>query len=258
MKTLLISCLLLLSSLPGLRAQGLLLPVSSQSEAAQADYVQALQAAENANIPDFFDGLKAAVEKDPSFFMAYAYLAMSETAFGQYEKAAGYIQTALAIDAAGLNKGENILRQALQALQADPKANLATYVADLTAAYPQTAQAFELAAVTASWINQDPRAAIRYNLRLLELRPGHGGAYNALGYNYMAIEDMAQAKAAFEKYLELAPEEANAYDSMGEYYMVTKDYAKSAEFYDRAVALGMESAKARADKARAALTAAED
>lgn len=240
-------------SLTFLSAQDMYLPVSSTSETAKADYFKALQAGESANMPAFFDGLKAAVKTDPSFFMAYAYLALAETSFGQYEKAAAFIKPALAIDPADFNEGEQILRQAMQALDKDPKADPAKYMEALTAAYPNTAQAHDLASISASWISKDSAAAVKHLLRLLELRPAYGGSYNALGYNYMALKEMDKAKAAFEKYLELAPDEPNAHDSMGEYYLTVKDYAKSAEHYDRAVALGMEGSKEGAAKARAAM-----
>ena len=240
-------------SLTCLSAQDIYLPVSSTSETAKADYFKAQQAGENANMSDFFDGLKAAVKTDPSFFMAYAYLALAETSFGQYEKAAAFIKPTLAIDPAGFNEGEQILRKSMQALDKDPKADPAKHMEALTAAYPNTAQAHDLASISASWISKDSKASIMHLQRLLELRPGYGGGYNALGYNYMALKEMDKAKTAFDKYLELAPNEANAHDSMGEYYLTVKDYAKSAEHYDRAVALGMEGSKAGAAKARAAM-----
>ena len=256
MKTTFFFIALFLGNMMALNAQELLLPVSTPSETAKAEYVEALQAGENANMPVFFERLNAAVKTDPNFFMAYAYLAIAETSFGQYEKAAASIKSALAIDPAGFNEGEQIIRSALQALAKDPEADPAEFMAALTDAYPGTAQAHDLAAVSASWISKDSKAAIQHLQRLLELRPGYGGGYNSLGYNYMALEEMGKAKAAFEKYLELAPEEPNAYDSMGEYYMVAKDYAKSAEYYDKAAKMGMEPAKERAEKARAALKAA--
>jgi tetratricopeptide (TPR) repeat protein len=233
--------------------QRIYLPVSSTSEAATFDYFKALKAGENANIPDFFDGMKAAVKTDPSFFMVYAHLAFAETAFGQYEKAAAYIKPALAIDPAGFNESEQIHRKALQAWDKDPKADPAKYMEALTAAYPNTAEACDLAGRSAAWLSKDPKASVKYMLRLLELRPEFGGGYNTLGYNYMALKEMDKAKAAFEKYLELAPAEANAYDSMGEYYLNTGDFAKSAGYYDQAVALGMEGSKKGAEKARAAM-----
>ena len=253
MKTTFFFIALFLGNMMILNAQELYLPVSTQSETAKAEYFQAQQAAENANIPGFFDGMKAAVKTDPNFFMAYAHLAFAETAFGQYEKAAAFIQSALAIDPAGFNENERIHRKALQAWEKDPKADPAPFMASLIAAYPNTAEAHDLAGRSAVWLSKDPKASVKHLLRLLELRPGYGGGYNSLGYSYMAIEEMDKAKAAFEKYIELAPDEANAYDSMGEYYMAAKDYAKSAEYYDRAVALGMESSKEGAAKARAAM-----
>ncbi len=245
---------LFLGNMMILNAQELLLPVSTPSETAKAEYVKALRAAEDANIPVFFERLNAAVKTDPNFFMAHAYMALAQTSFGQYENAVPSIKSALAVDAEGLNKGERIIRQALQTLEKDPRADIAESMASLTEAYPETAQAYELAAVSASWISKDAQAAKEYNLRLLELRPGHGGTYNALGYTYMALGEMGEAKAAFEKYLEVSPDEPNAWDSMGEYYMVAKDYAKSAEYYDKAAEMGMELAKERAEKARAAIT----
>ena len=101
MKTAFFSLALLLGNLVFLSAQDIYLPVSSPSETAESEYFKALRAAENANIPAFFDGMKAAVKTDPNFFMAYVKLAFAETAFGQYEKAAALIKPALAIDPAG-------------------------------------------------------------------------------------------------------------------------------------------------------------
>lgn len=240
-------------SLTCLSAQDIYLPISSTSETAKADYFKAQQAAENANIPDFFNGMTAAVKTDPNFVMAYTYLAIAETSFGEYEKAAVYIKAALAIDPAGFNEGEQIFRKILQAWDKDPKADPAQHMEALAAAYPNTAEAHDLASRSAVWLSKDFTASIKYLQRLLELRPTYGGGYNSLGYTYMALNEMDKAKIAFEKYLSLAPAEANAYDSMGEYYLMVKDYAKSAEYYDRAVALGMEGSKAGAAKARAAM-----
>ncbi|MBK8555447.1 MAG: nuclear transport factor 2 family protein [Lewinellaceae bacterium] len=247
------SVALLLGFLSSLSAQDIYLPVSSSSEAAKSQYFKAIQAAENANIPDFFDGMKAAVKTDPKFFMAYVNLAFGETAFGQYEKAAAFIKPALAIDPAGFNKNEQIHRKALEAWDKDPKADPAKYMEELTAAYPNTAEAYDLAGRSAKWLSKDPKAAVKHLLRMLELRPDFGGGYNSLGYTYMELGEMGKAKAAFEKYIALAPKEPNAYDSMADYYLTNKEYAKSVEFYDKAAAMGMGNAMAGADRARAGM-----
>lgn len=253
MKSIIFTAALILGILTSLSAQDVYLPVSSSSEKAKAEYFKALQAAENANIAAFFDGMKAAVKTDPNFFMAYVNLAFAETAFGQYEKAAAYIKPALAIDPAGLNENEKIHRKALQAWEKDPKADPAKYMEALMAAYPNTAEAFDLAGRSAKWLSKDPKASVKHTLRALELRPGYGGGYNALGYSYMELGEMTKAKAAFEKYIDVSPKEPNAYDSMAEYYLNNKEYAKSVEYYNKAAAMGMSSALERADQARAAM-----
>ncbi len=253
MKTTFFSLALLLGNLAFLSAQDIYLPVSTSSETAKSEYFKALQAAENVNIPGFFDGMKAAVKTDPNFFMAYVNLAFAETAFGQYEKAAAFIKPALAIDPAGFNECEQIHRQALEAWDKDPKADPAKYMEALTAAYPKTAEAYDLAGRSAMWLSKDPKAAAKHFQRLLELRPGYGGGYNSLGYSYMALGEMDKAKAAFEKYLEVSPKEPNAYDSMGEYYLTNHEYAKSAEYYNKAAAMGMAGSIGGADRARAAM-----
>ncbi|MEQ8704453.1 MAG: tetratricopeptide repeat protein [Phaeodactylibacter sp.] len=256
MKIRILSIALILGSLSFLSAQDMYLPVSTTSKAAKAAYIKGIQATDSADLPTFYEAMNTALKSDPDFFMAYAYLAIAETSFTQYEKAAPHIKSALAIDATGLNKGELILRKALQTLDKDPKADVAKFMASLTDAYPNNAQAYGLAAISASWISKDPQASVKYTQQVIELRPEFGGSYNTLGYNYMALGEMEKAKAAFDKYLELSPNEPNAYDSMGEYYMVAKDYARSAEYYDKAAKMGMELAEERAEKAREAMKAA--
>ncbi|MBV6441594.1 MAG: hypothetical protein EPGJADBJ_03280 [Saprospiraceae bacterium] len=253
MRTRLFSVALLMSFLTTLSAQDIYLPVSSSSEAAKSQYFKALQAGEQVNIPGFFDGMKAAVKTDPNFFMAYVNLAFAETAFGQYEKAAAFIKPALAIDPARFNECEKIHRKALEAWAKDPKADPAKYMEALTAAYPNTAEAHDLAGKSAKWLSKDSKASVKHFLRLLELRPNYGGGYNSLGYSYLELGEMDKAKTAFEKYLEVSPNEANAYDSMADYFMTNKEYAKSVEYYDKAAAMGMSSAIKRADQARAAM-----
>ncbi|MCB9351384.1 MAG: tetratricopeptide repeat protein [Lewinellaceae bacterium] len=252
MKTTFFSIALLLGCLAFLSAQDIYLPVSSSSETAKAEYFKALQAGENANIPGFFDGMKAAVKTDPNFFMAYVNLVFAETAFGQYEKAAAFIKPALLLTLpASTRMNESIAKPWKQWTKTRKPTRLNTW--KRYRRLPPTRLKPMTCDWSAAWLSKDPKAAVKHLLRLLELRPEYGGGYNTLGYNYMALQEMDKAKAAFEKYIELAPNEPNAYDSMGEYYLNTGDYAKSAEYYDRAVALGMEGSKNGAEKARAAI-----
>lgn len=253
MKNLFFTLTILIASSLQLWAQEIYLPVSSQNESAKAAYIKGLKASENANIPAFQDALEEAVAADANFFMGYANLAFMATAFRDYETAATFIEKGLAIDPAGLNQAELILRKSLEAWAEDSEADPTQTMEALVAAYPTTRQAHEWAATSSAWISGDTEAALRHSLKVVELSPEYGGGYNNLGYSYMADGQMDKAKTAFETYLRLSPNEANAYDSMAEYYLNQGDYAKSAELYDKAASMGLTSAKQRADEARAKL-----
>jgi Tfp pilus assembly protein PilF len=250
MKHFLLALALIAGSLTLLSAQEFYLPVSTKSETAKRAYQAATYLGANVR----FDAARAEIEKaleaDPNYFMAYAY---AYQALANEADKPALLDKALAIDPSGFTEAEQIMRRQMAAWKADPKAKPAEPMKALTAAYPNTVEAFEWAYLHAFYTDRDKEAGYAYAQRLLELDPNFGPAYNSLGYYYMGEKEMDKAKAAFEKYLEIAPAEPNAHDSMGEYYMAVKDYAKSAEYYDRAVELGMEGSKQGAEKARAAL-----
>lgn len=87
----------------------------------------------------------------------------------------------------------------------NPKVDPAPYMEELTAAYPKTAEAFDIAARSAAWLSNDPAASAKYIQRALELRPGFGSGYNTLGYNYMALGQMEKAKAPLRNTLNCLP-----------------------------------------------------
>jgi len=230
--------------------QDFYLPVSTTSEVAKSAYYEAMRLAANAHMPQYRVQLDKALQADSNFFMAYVHKAMAANAPKTYEEVVKLAGKALSIDPAGLTKAERILRKLMEQWQKDPKSSVAKVMEELTAAYPETPQAFEWASTTAIFIDKDKPAGLAYAQKLVALRPDYAPVYNTLGYLYLAMDQKEQSKTAFENQIRLAPKEANGYDSMGEYYLTVKDYAKSAEFYDKAVALGMETSKAGAEKAR--------
>jgi tetratricopeptide (TPR) repeat protein len=229
------------------------LPLTASSPAAITAYREALEHAANVRLDQYFEKMEAAVEIDPNFFMGYAHRAMAEISFGEYEKAAKYIDQALSICSDDHTRAEQILCRLMAQWKADPKSSPEPLMEELVVVYPKTAEAYELAASCAVWIDKDHQQALNYYQAAQRLRPDYGPGYNMLGYAYLNTEQPAKAKEAFEAYLRLSPDEPNAYDSMGEYYLIMEDYAKSVEYYDQAVAMGLEGAKARADKAREAM-----
>ncbi len=251
MKSILFSAALILGLLTSLNAQDFHLPVSTSSETAKQAYHAASYLASNAHIGAARVEIKKATEADPNFFMAHVYDYM----LASDEQKSAALDKALAINPSGFTEAEKIMRRQMQAWKEDPKAKTARAMKELTTAYPNTPQAYEVAYLNALFTDGDKDAGLEYAKKLIALSPDFGPVYNGLGYIYMGKKEMDKAKAAFERYIELAPAEANAYDSMGEYYDISGDYAKAAEYYNRAVALGMEGSKSRAEKAR--LRAAE-
>ncbi|HVL55029.1 MAG TPA: tetratricopeptide repeat protein, partial [Burkholderiaceae bacterium] len=74
--------------------------------------------------------------------------------------------------------------------------------------------------------------------RLIELRPDHAHAYNALGYT-LADRNLRlpEARQLIEKALELAPDDAHIIDSMGWVLYRQGEYARALEYLRRAYAL---------------------
>ena len=247
MKTLLVSLTLLLGSTGLTMAQNQYLPVSSPSKTAKAAYYKAVDFASNIHPKEAGEQVDKALAEDPNFFMAY----VLKIFYANKDKKPDLLTKALALDAGKLNKAEKIVRQQLVNWQADPKAKTAETMSALVAAYPKNPQAYEWASLHAVYTDGDSTAALAYAKKLAAVNPAFAANYNTMGYMYMGMKQMDQAKAAFEKQIALSPKEANAYDSMGEYYMTAKDYAKSAEHYDKAAALGQAGSKEQADKARA-------
>jgi tetratricopeptide (TPR) repeat protein len=99
--------------------------------------------------------------------------------------------------------------------------------------------------------------------RLIELRPDHAHAYNALGYTF-ADRNMRldEARTLIERALSLAPDDAHILDSMGWVLFRQKDHPRALEYLRKAYALRPEVeiaahlgevlwATGRADEARA-------
>ncbi len=246
MKTILFALALLLGSTSLTTAQDFFLPVSSKSKTAKPAYYKAAEYASNIHFKEAGALLDLALEEDPNFFMAY----VLRIFYSSEEKRANLIDQALAINTKKLNIAERILRRQLVKWDEDPKAKTAQAMKALIAAYPKSPQAYEWASLHAAFGDNEKDVALDYTRKLAELSPDYAPNYNTMGYLYMQMQQMNEAKVAFDKYLASAPKEPNAYDSMAEYYMNAKDYTKSAEYYDKAANMGITDAKARADKAR--------
>jgi tetratricopeptide (TPR) repeat protein len=74
--------------------------------------------------------------------------------------------------------------------------------------------------------------------RLIELRPDHAHAYNALGYTFADRNiRLDEARTLLERALSLAPDDAHILDSMGWLLYRQKDYPRALELLRKAYAL---------------------
>lgn len=226
------------------------LPVSTTSAVAKQAYQDAVMSTQHANLTSYWELMQKALESDPEFYMALAHQAIGSLNATNTDFAQENISKALAVSENKLTGSEKILRKALVMLDNDLKADITGVVKELQAAYPTTAQAYDLGLLVNHFYKKDFTEAIKNGEMLVKLAPNHGGGYNMLGYANMNAGNMKAAKKSFKKYIKKYPEEANPYDSMGEYYMNVKDYKNSAKYYQKAADMGLKTSQAMADEAK--------
>ena len=191
-----------------------------------------------------------ALKEDPSFFMAHAHQAFYHFVKGNTKAAEKWSQQTLALPVTNLTPAEKSLREFLEAVGNRAETDYAGMLAKMAKENADNAQAQDMAAAYAMFVDKDAKTAYKYVKKAVRLRSDYGPYYNLLGYTLMDLERMDQAKNAFVQYIKLAPEQANAYDSMADYFKKNGQYDQAALYYDKAANLGMRSSMQRADEAR--------
>lgn len=254
MKTLLLFVFLIFGTLTLQAQDDYFLPVSTTSTEAKQAYIEALMSIQHADFNSYRDWMAKALESDPEFFMALTHRGLGSLNATNPNFPKENITKALAVSEAKLTGSEKILRKALVLLDQDLKSDITGVIKELQAAYPTTAQGYDLGLFVNYFYTNDYAEAVKNGEMLVKLAPDFGGGYNMLGYANMEAGDMKAAKKSFEKYIKKFPEEANPYDSMGEYYMKAKDYENSAKYYQMAADRGLETSQELADKAKSMVT----
>jgi tetratricopeptide (TPR) repeat protein len=160
--------------------------------------------------------LEKAVEFDPTFAMAYLYLANAYGGLGNtkaqneaLEKAKSFSEKVtdkerLYIEASYANfierNSEKYLAILQQIAERYPKEKLVHYLLGLY------------------YRNRDPDKAIEESNKALELDPKYGMALNDIAYVYMNMRNYEKAIEYFKKYASASPGDANPFDSMAEAY----------------------------------------
>ena len=205
-------------------------PITTSSEEARKLYLEGRGLLDDLHFVDAHDKFVQATEKDPDFAMGHLMVATTSLSVEEFFDSVGKASAA----AAGASDGEQLYIEALVAGSENNQAAQLAALKKVVAAYPKDARTHMR---LGNFLNgqQDFAGAAEHFTHATQLNPEFAGAYNSLGYAYRSLDDLEQAKAAFEKYVELLPNEANPQDSYAELLMEMGNYGESIEHYQMAV-----------------------
>jgi tetratricopeptide (TPR) repeat protein len=215
------------------------MPFTSASPEAKKLVRAAWVAYSDAKVEEMSNNIRQAVEKDPEFGIAHAFIYTEDEV--QREK------NLTKASACQLSADEKLLINGLMAAQRHEP--VADYFEPLLKKYPKDDYLH-------LWIMlsyHDAKRSAEIGELIIKRNPKFAPAYNKLGYDYMAQGDLKNAESNFNKYLSLRPDLANVYDSKGDYLMRVGKTAEAITSFEKAAAMGLTPSKGRADIAKAKL-----
>lgn len=205
-------------------------PVTTSSDEAMALYTKGRELSDNMLMLDANAAFVEATAVDPAFAMAHYMTAVTSQNTAQFFDAIGRAQ-ALAAD---VSEGERLYIRAMVAASENDQAGQLEALKQLVAAYPKDPRThWSLGNFLMG--QQDFEGAVKHFTHATSIDSGFAGAYNSLGYAYRSLDDLENAKAAFEKYVEQMPGEANPHDSYAELLMEMGSYDESIAHYRMAL-----------------------
>ncbi|MBP7147882.1 MAG: tetratricopeptide repeat protein [Acidobacteria bacterium] len=205
------------------------MPISSKNTAALEAFRKGRDAAENLRVPEAQAQLRRAIELDPGFALAHAYLGNTTPGpegVAHLERASGL--------AAKASEAERVLIQsALAGARGDgaKSQQLALRLAELA---PRDWHAQFLAGQSLLFSRQEDKG-ITYLQKAVALNPAAGPAHNLMGYAYLRTGRTEQGIAAFRKYAEVNANEPNPHDSLGEALLKAGRYEEAEQAFARAL-----------------------
>jgi len=173
---------------------------------------------------------RKALELDSTFAMAYFCLSRIKRDSEKRElltKAVKYFEKASQKEKYYLKVAEAELSGNFQKMVEELK--------KLVAKYPQDKDAFFGIGMTYRNELNQPREAIIYFNKVIEIDPLYKTAYNVLAYTYDEIGDFEKSIWAINQYIQLAPEEANPYDTKADLYAYNGKIDQAIESYKKAI-----------------------
>jgi len=213
-------------------ADGKLIPVTTRSDEARALYLQGRDLIDHLKATDANAKMRAAVEKDPDF--ALAWLQVSSTS-GTPKESFEALKRAVALSGK-VSEGERLLILAADAGSRSLTAEQEKLLTTLVHRYPDDARAHSQLGLH-YFFRQDWAASVRELSRATELDPAYTIPCNQLGYAYRFQGKLAEAEKTFRRYSELLPSDPNPHDSYAELLMQLGRFDESIAEYRKALDL---------------------
>ena len=178
-----------------------------------------------------------AVEQDPSFALAYYYLARSYNSLAAAPKAAAALDQFKKLSQTNPGQGKDALWiAALTAILNNDVDGYVKHLDEIIKSDPTDKRAHSDLGAFYRKMKRLPEAAAEFE-KALAIDPNFGYAQNLLAYSLAEMGEKDKAIAAFDRYASSHPGEANPIDSMGDLYFVTRQVDLARAKYQQALAL---------------------
>lgn len=176
----------------------------------------------------------SALQQDPQFFLAQVRLA-GQLLGRDHDRAVSLLATARrSMD--DVTPRERLIWQLYDAMARRDREGVGRVSDELVRRYPDDAEGYEAKARILEQSGRLDEAIAQWE-RLVSKNPNYAGAYNTLGYFWMARGDYGKAEESFKRYRFLAPDQANPCDSLGELYVKTGRLEEAEKSLNQAVAI---------------------
>ncbi len=171
-----------------------------------------------------------AIQKDPSFALAYVYRAQTG---GGYNIARQNVDKAVSLEDK-VSPGEKLEIELSQAMVNGNVDKQKEYIDQLLTAFPSDKRVQTLAGSYEYTVN-DFQGALEHLKKATEIDGNYAPAYNMIGYCQSALNNFPEAEKAFQTYIKMMPDQPNPYDSYAELLLNEGKYDESIAQYKKAL-----------------------
>ena len=171
-----------------------------------------------------------AIQKDPSFALAYVYRAQTG---GGYNVVRQNVDKAVSLEDK-VSPGEKLEIEFAQAMVNGDVDKQKEHIDQLLTAFPSDKRVQALAGTFAYSMNNF-QGALEHLNKAIEIDSKYASVYNMIGYCQSALNNFPEAEKAFQTYIKMMPDQPNPYDSYAELLLKEGKYDESIAQYKKAL-----------------------